>query len=286
MLTIAKTKPMDLVPFDSFLSWPGGKRRMLPHLKPLFPEKIRRYYEPFLGGGAVALAIAPRCGEMILSDKNPCLINAWQCVREDPEQMSELLYSHKHRHERGGRGYFDYMRSHYNAERFAGRILGMDAAARFIFLNKACFNGSWRSNRKGYINITLGTRCYVPEFAPIAERIADAALVDSRFDIIESARRGDVVYLDPPYYEGFRDIASEYGIGRFSEDDRVQMVELAKRAGSRGATIVGSDIDCPYTRELYGKAGFHCDGFEFTYCIGGLVKARSISHELVYHNLI
>lgn len=277
---------MDLVPFNGFLSWPGGKRRMLEYLGPLFPDTCRRYYEPFLGGGAVALAIAPRCGEMILSDKNSCLINAWQCVRENPEAIAVALYWHKHRHERGGRGYFDYMRKLYNSERFAGRVWGMDAASRFIFLNKSCFNGSWRSNKKGVVNITLGTRCYVPEFAPVADRIADAALIDSQFDIIESADRGDLIYLDPPYYEGHREIASEYGIGRFTEHDRAYMVELAKAAGSRGAIVVGSDIDSPYTRALYEGAGFACDAFEFVYCIGGYDKARSISSELIYHNLL
>lgn len=259
---------------------------MLPYLSPLFPEKIRRYYEPFLGGGAVALAIAPRCGEMVLTDKNPCLINAWQCVRDDPHQLRDLVFAHKHRHERGGREYFDYMREQYNTGRAAGKIWGLEAAGRFMFLNKACFNGSWRSNRKGNINITLGDSCYVPRFEPVAKRISEAALIDSEFDIIESAGRGDAVYLDPPYYEGFRDIGSEYGIGKFREDDRARMIELARVVSSKGATVVGSDLDCSYTRALYTNAGFHCDGFEFTYSIGGSDNSRKISRELIYHNLI
>lgn len=254
---------------------------MLKYLSPLFPETCRRYYEPFLGGGAVALAIAPYCGEMILSDKNSCLINAWQCVREDPEAIALGLYYHKHRHERGGRGYFDYMRDLYNEKK--GET-GIEAASRFVFLNKSCFNGLWRSNKKGRVNITLGTRCYVPEFAPVADRISSASIVDSPFDIIESAGPGDVIYLDPPYYEGYREISSEYGIGRFTEDDRARMVELAKRASFLGARVVGSDIDCPYTRVLYEAAGFTCEAVEFTYCIGGYDKSRTISPELVYHN--
>ena len=285
MLMTAKLK-MELKAFNGFLSWPGGKRRLLPQFDPLLPDRVKTYYEPFLGGGAVALAIAPRCQNMVLSDKNACLINSWQCVREDPEQLSALIYRHKHRHERGGRGYFDYTRKEYDATRKAGDIWGMEAAARFIFLNKSCFNGSWRSNKKGNLTITLGNKCYVPIFEPVAARIADAAIVDSTFHIIATAGRGDVVYLDPPYYEGFREIASEYGIGRFSEDDRADMVQLARTAGSRGAIVIGSDIDSPYTRDLYTSAGFHCDGFEFTYCIGGQQKSRNISRELIYHNLI
>jgi DNA adenine methylase len=279
---IANIEQMKLVPFNGFLSWPGGKRRMLKYFESLFPETCLRYYEPFLGGGAVALAIAPYCEEMVLSDKNRCLINAWQCVRENPEAIALELYYHKHRHERGGRGYFDYMRDLYNDKRGEE---GIEAASRFIFLNKSCFNGSWRSNKKGRINITLGTRCYVPLFEPVADRLAgDVALVACEFDIIDSAERGDLIYLDPPYYEGHREIASEYGIGRFTEDDRARMVNLAARASSRGARIVGSDIDCPYTRALYEDAGFVCDSVSFVYCIGGHQKSRAISSELIYHN--
>lgn len=85
----------------SFLSWQGGKYRLLPQLFPLFPKKIKAYYEPFLGGGAVALNISSRCQDLILSDKNDCLINAWQCVRENPDQMRELLIRHKAQHDRG-----------------------------------------------------------------------------------------------------------------------------------------------------------------------------------------
>jgi len=254
---------------------------MLKYFEPLFPETCRRYYEPFLGGGAVALAIAPYCGEMILSDKNSCLINAWQCVREDPEAIASDLYHHKHRHERGGRGYFDYMKRLYNEKK--GEC-GLSAASRFIFINKSCFNGLWRANKQGKINMPIGDTCHIPELLPIADRVANAAIVDSQFDIIESAGRGDLIYLDPPYYEGHRDITSGYGIGQFSEDDRARMVDLAVRASCRGATVVGSDIDCPYTRVLYEAAGFHCQTVSFTYFIGGDQKRRLISPEVIYHN--
>lgn len=255
---------------------------MLEHFASLFPETCRRYYEPFLGGGAVALAIAPRCGEMILSDKNSCLINAWQCVREDPEALALSLYYHKHRHERGGRSYFDYMKDLYNDRR---EEEGTEAASRFIFLNKACFNGSWRANKKGQINITLGDRCCLPLLKPVADRLAgDVAIVACEFDIIDSAGPGDLIYLDPPYYEGHRRIASEYSVGRFTEDDRTRMTQLAARASSRGACVVGSDIDSPYTRALYKASGFKCKTVSFSYAIGGYQKSRAISSELIYHN--
>ncbi len=261
--------------------------KLLPKLLPLFPEKIKAYYEPFLGGGAVALNISERCQDMILSDKNDCLINAWQCVREDPSRMNQLLIWHKAQHDRGHyrkkdfySGHYYSMRDDYNAERGTGPI----AAARFIYLVKACFNGSWRSNRQGKINTTLGTRFYLPELDIAAARLASAAIIASDYTIIKSAGRGDVVYLDPPYHAD-REIASNYAVGGFSESDRVAMVALAAKIGKRGAIVIGSDLDTPCTRDLYGGAGFIYDTFPYTYCVGGSEKSRFISSELIYHNI-
>jgi len=271
----------------SFLSWQGGKIKLLPKLLPLFPEKIKAYYEPFLGGGAVALNISVRCQDLILSDKNECLINAWQCVREDPSRMTQLLMWHKAQHDRGHYRKKDFYSGHYynmRAEYNAGRGTGPIAAARFIYLIKACFNGSWRSNRAGIINTPLGTRFYLPDLDGHAAKLASAAITATDYTIIKGAGRGDVVYLDPPYYAD-RKIASDYGVGEFSESDRVAMVALAAEIGKRGAIVIGSDLDTPYNRGLYGEAGFVYDTFPYTYCVGGIDKSRSITSELIYHNV-
>ena len=276
---------MDKVP-KSFLSWQGGKSKILPELLPYFPNRIRNYYEPFLGGGSVALAIAPRAEGLILSDKNPCLINAWQCVREDPAGMTGLMHWHKLQHERGHHrksksGHYYAMLEVYNQQ----RGWGLEAAARFVYLNKTCFNGCWRANKEGQVNVPLGDKCYVPNFRAVADRVASAMIVHSGYEIIAGAQFGDVVYLDPPYYAD-REIASDYGVGCFTADDRARMVALAAQAGRRGVTIVGSDLDTPYTRKLYGSAGFALESFDYVYCVGGTGKARFISAELIYRNLL
>lgn len=269
---------------QSFLSWQGGKTRLMSKLLPLFPDTIRHYYEPFLGGGAVALTIAPRAKELMLSDKNPCLINAWQCVRDDPEGMTELMLRHKHQHERG-RHYFYNIRKAYNADRAAGRCWGMTHASNFVYLNKACFNGSWRANKNGEINVTIGNACYISPYKPVSDRLMGASLTDSSFEIIKTARSGDVIYLDPPYYAD-RDMSCDYGVGRFTEDDRQNMVNMAVAASKRGALVVGSDYDTMYTRDLYSSAGFRVEIFEHTYTVGGVGKSRPISSELIYNNII
>jgi DNA adenine methylase len=276
---------MDKTP-KSFLSWQGGKGRLIPEIVQHFPTRIRNYYEPFLGGGSVALAIAPRAEGLILSDKNACLINAWQCVRENPDGMTALMEEHKRQHDRGHHkksksGHYYAMLNLYNQR----RGWGLEFAARFVYLNKTCFNGCWRANKDGLVNVPLGDRCYIPKFRPVADQVANAAIVHSGYEIIEAAEYGDAVYLDPPYYAD-REIASDYGVGCFTKDDRARMAALAANASRRGAMIVGSDLDTPYTRSLYSSAGFALYAFDYVYCVGGAQKARFISSELIYHNLL
>lgn len=266
-------------PVSSFLAWPGGKARLLDILLPLFPSKIRRYYEPFLGGGAVALNIAERCKDITLSDVNPCVINAWQSVRDCPTELYALISNHKDQLDRNGRGYFDHQKREYNR----ARGTGIAAAARFIFLNKSCFNGSWRCNKEGNINITYGERCYLPPIVAVSSLIQNAAISDCGYESILSGSfsRSDVVYLDPPYYSD-RPIASGYGIGKFTEAHRTNMIDMAKQSG---AIVIGSDLDTPYTRNLYESAGFTVESHDHIYTIGGHQKSRSTISELMYHNM-
>lgn len=246
-----------------FLSWAGGKSKLVGAIEQLAPLKIRRYYEPFLGGGAVFLSLGDRASESILSDKNTCLINAWQTVRDAPGELEGLLHQHKILHDRAAQ-YFYSQRTLYNC----GRGVGVQGAAQFIYLNKSCFNGLWRSNRSGKINSPIGDGCYIPNnLREVSETLQDVYLASSGFEIIRSAGYGDFVYLDPPYYAD-RKIASEYGVGNFSEDDRASMIELASKIAFSGAIVVGSDLDTPYTRSLYSAAGFTLNSLNHSYCVG------------------
>lgn len=265
----------------SFLSWSGGKFRLLAEILPIVPASFRRYYEPFLGGGAVALEIGDRAQEMILSDKNSCLINAWEAVRDEPDRITDLLYRHKHQHDRGSEHFYSQKKL-YNLNRGTG----LEAAARFIYLNKSCFNGVWRCNKDGQLTITIGDHFTVPNVKAASTVVAGAAINHCEFDNISTAGDGDLIYLDPPYYSPDRLVESGYGIGKFTEHDRARMVTLAVQAGRRGATIIGSDLGTPYTRALYTRAGFIIDSFDYTYCVGGKANRRFISSELIYHNIL
>lgn len=265
----------------SFLSWQGGKFRLLDWIMPIVPLDFKRYYEPFLGGGAMAINVGSKADELILSDKNACLINVWECVRDEPDRVLGLLKWHKHQHDRGSEHFYQQKKL-YNLKR--GK--GSEFAARFIYLNKSCFNGVWRTNSDGVLTITIGDRFFIPDIKAVSDAIQHAAFSTVEFDCISTAGKGDLIYLDPPYYSPDRDITSGYGVGKFSEDDRARMVSLAVEAGKRGATVIGSDIESAYTRGLYARAGFIIDSFDYVYCVGGKQDRRFISKELVYHNIV
>lgn len=248
--------------FKSFLSWPGGKYKLVEEIASIFPKRINRYWEPFVGGGAVFLNLGDRARSWTIADLNPCLVNAWIAVRDCPDGLLELLQAHKQHH---CRSYFYKVREEYNLDRGSG----VRAAARYIYLNKSCFNGLMRVNKKGEVNSPIGTRFYVPEnLLEISEKLQEVSIARSDFSISLDADWGDVVYFDPPYYAD-RDIHNDYGIGAFTEDDRARMVEVARVAADKGAIVVGSDLDTPYTRKLYGAIATSIHSIAHSYTAGG-----------------
>src|SRR5229473_1449448 len=188
------SQPLDDAPRAApFLKWVGGKTSLLPELLKHIPARLRGYHEPFVGGGALFFAVRPR--RAVLADNNAELIHCYQQVRDDVYGVLDALARHV------------YQRPHFEAVRALEplRLPAAARAARFIFLNKTCFNGLWRVNRAGRFNVPFG-RYKNPRFADPASLItASHALrgVEIRHSPFEEALAmaapGDFVYLDPPY---------------------------------------------------------------------------------------
>src|SRR5437016_6139383 len=181
------------VPATPFVKWAGGKTSLLPELLKHVPGRLRRYHEPFVGGGALFFAVAPR--RATLSDANGELVHCWRQVRDDVHGVLDALAGHV------------YERSRFEAVRALDplRLSAAERAARFIYLNKTCFNGLWRVNRAGRFNVPIG-RYKNPRFHDPTSLIgASHALRGVEIEhapFEESLARtspGDFVYLDPPY---------------------------------------------------------------------------------------
>ena len=235
-----------------FLKRVGGKAKLLPELKARMPKAYRRFFEPFLGGGALFFDREPR--NAVLGDASVELMRTYQAVAECVEDVIGLLESHRRAHAQDS--YYYEVRDMWNEGAWDDDPPGH--AAAFIYLNKTCFNGLWRVNRGGYFNTPKGSyenpTIYTPEHLRNAGRLlrqADLYAGDYRVTTA-SVGEGDFVYCDPPYDP----ISKTSSFTTYTKDPFVvaQQKELAAWAGelrNRGAHVMLSNNDTPLIRELY-----------------------------------
>lgn len=235
-------------PVRPFIKWAGGKTRLLPSLLPHVPDRFRRYHEPFLGGGAMLLAIQER-GRLDArgSDLNEELINAWQVVITDPEGLHERLAEFA---ELDSEAYYYEVR----AERYDDPI---DRAAHFIYLNRTSWNGLYRVNRWGEFNVPWGAREFsLPELETLqrfAAQLSGVRIANIDFrDAFEDVREGDFVYLDPPYLR-ISDTSkfNGYTKKRFAATDLADLARSLRELSERGARWLLSNRDSQQVRALF-----------------------------------
>jgi len=242
-----------------FLKWAGGKGQLLAELIPRVRAGLGDggYHEPFIGGGALFFELA-RLGALpervTISDANPNLVDTYVAVRDELDGVIDRLREHKARHDD----------AHYYAVR-ASRPRGTAArAARVIYLNKTCFNGLYRENSRGEFNVPMG-RYARPEVLDEANlRAASEALRGVSISVADfggvasRARRGDLVYFDPPYDPvSTTSSFTSYAKGGFGAAEQARLRDLVRELSGAGVRFLLSNSMTPRVRELY--AAFHID---------------------------
>lgn len=229
--------------------WCGGKTKLLSKILPRLPEKIRTYYEPFLGGGAVffALAAEGRFKRAVLADANEELIDTYLALA-DPFAVIKRLSKHV------------YEEDYYYAVRASRPRLIAARAARMIYLNRTGFNGLYRVNRKGEFNVPFGrytnpTICDEENLLAVSEvlRRREATVICADFeDAVKKARKGDAVYFDSPYVPLSKtsDFTAFTKSG-FVEAEHVRLRDCFKRLDERGVHVLLSNSNTPLVRRLY-----------------------------------
>lgn len=228
----------------------GGKTFLLPEILPRLPTKIKTYYEPFVGGGAVffALAAEKRFKNVVLGDANLEFVNVYTALWRDPDAVISALKKHVYDEK-----YYYKVRAHVPTTPVA-------RAARTIYLNKTGFNGLFRVNRKGDFNVPFG-RYTNPMICDEANLRAVAAvlremntkLLWSDFEkTVSLAKRGDSVYFDCPYAP-LSETANftAYTAGGFGPKDQERLRDVAKKLIDRGVFVLLSNSDTPFVRKLY-----------------------------------
>ena len=231
-----------------FLKWVGGKTRLLAELQRHLPArtKVKRYHEPFVGGGALFFAALPKRAS--LSDLNGELVHCYREVQGNVAGVLDALARHV------------YERSHFEMVR-ALDPLSLDPsrrAARFIYLNKTCFNGLWRVNKKGQFNVPFG-KYKDPKFCDTAGLLrASHALQGAHLEVrgyaeaALAAAEGDFVYFDPPY-DPVSPTASftSYTKDAFGWQQQEELAELCATLNRRGVRFLLSNSATPRIRALY-----------------------------------
>ena len=231
-----------------FLKWAGGKTQLLGHILPRLPSRYGRYYEPFLGGGAVFFALGPM--RATLSDINPDLIVAYRAVRDDVEGVIARL------------GRLVASREAYYRIRAQSpaRMSESAQAARTIYLNRTCFNGLYRVNAAGRFNVPYGAYarpnlCNADNLRRVSRALKGMRLrVQGVEALRRQCRRGDMVYFDPPY-DPVSPTANFVGYARggFGRPEQERLAQLVDRLASRGVHVLLSNADTPYIRHLYRR---------------------------------
>lgn len=234
-----------------FLRWAGGKNRSIPFLRSHLPRSFssaNRYFEPFLGAGSLFFSLTPRRAK--LSDINKDLIECYQALKQRPDLVSRYLHQHL---TKTCEAYYYQMRHKYNYSKPS-----IYRAALFIYLNKTCFNGIWRVNKKGEFNVPYGHQDHpaLPskeELLKVSIALANAELEQKDYkDVIAEVKKGDFVYLDPPYPPlNNTSNFTHYTKEGFTKEDHKEVVLFAKELANKGCYVLVSNSDTEYIRSLY-----------------------------------
>ena len=261
-----------------FLKWAGGKRWLATDAVELSPRRFNRYYEPFLGSAAMFFGLRPR--EALLSDINDELINCYNQIKADWSKIWNGLIRYSSRH--SDEFYYKMRRKAFydNQER----------AIRFLYLNRACFNGIYRVNKNGKFNVPKGSKDLLiydyDNFEEVSEVIKNADCQCSDFEeSINQARYRDFVFCDPPYtVTHSRNGFIRYNDKLFSWSDQIRLRDTLVRAHKRGAFTLLSNADFPGICQLYQGNGFRYTPISRRSFISAKLAARGVYGEVLISN--
>lgn len=260
-----------------FIKWVGGKRKLVPEIVARMPKSFGAYHEPFMGGAALFWHLRPSIAH--LSDANERLVRTYRGIRDSVEQVIDVLRVTPNTAEAF------YARRSEDVDAYTNDA---NVAAWFIYLNKTCFNGLYRVNKKGQFNAPFGSYKNPPICDADNLRACSAALngVDiqhgSYLDVEYRANEGDFVYFDPPYVPASASANfTSYTADGFGYQDQVALANVARRLRSRGVHVMLSNADVEVIHDLYD--GFKTDTImaaRAINCDGG--KRGKVAEVLIY----
>lgn len=239
-----------------FVKWAGGKTQLLDVILDSMPINYKTYYEPFVGGGALFFRLQPI--EAVISDYNSELISAYKCFK-DKDQLIHLIQELKNHQINHDEDYYYKIRAMDREPNFI-ETPEFIKAARMIYLNKACFNGLYRVNSKGYFNVPSGKYDKVNAYDESLFSSLNHYLSNSKISIlnedfekaVSSAVKGDFVYFDPPYdvFDEQKNFTT-YTKLAFGKDEQIRLANVFKSLSDKGVKVMLSNHNTDFIQELY-----------------------------------
>ncbi|MEQ1594971.1 MAG: Dam family site-specific DNA-(adenine-N6)-methyltransferase [Casimicrobium sp.] len=267
----------------TFLRWAGSKRQLIPILSSFWYAASRRdggsrYVEGFCGSAALFFSVRPKQG--LLIDCNAALVECIEQVKMSPRRVSLALS-----------GFAPDEDTYYRVRAFdTDHLEPALRAARFIYLNRLCFNGLYRTNAAGHFNVPFGG--WKSGRLPSVQNLSEASLTlrtttvvcgDFQSAVMKNLRKGDFVYLDPPYAVRNKSLDFQYGPDVFGSGDIERLAVLASEIDSIGATFVISYADCPEIAALVNRWG--CERVQVRRTVAATASRRQPATEVLISNL-
>ena len=239
-----------------FLKWAGGKRQLMPEIRKNMPEKYNKYYEVFIGGGALLFELQP--SQAVINDSNKQLINCYKVIRDHPEELIAHLQTHKNE----AHYFYDIRQIDRNSKDYA-KLSQVEQASRIIYLNKTCYNGLFRVNSQGQFNVPFGSYKNPDIVNESVIRAVSKYLNEKKINILNgdfadalsTAKKGDFIYLDPPY-DPVSDTASftGYDVNGFNRDEQKRLKQVVDLLHQKGCKILLSNSYTDFICELYNES--------------------------------
>lgn len=244
-----------------FVKWAGGKRQLLPQIKERMPEKYNRYFEPFVGGGAVLFELLPE--NALINDINRALINVYTKICEEPEAFLKAVRKLDEGMWEDGKAYYYFLRECYN-DKLMKSEYDTEQAALFVFINKHCFNGLYRVNGKGLFNVPYNQsrRASVDEklIRDVSKSLQGVIIMNGDFeDACANAAEGDFVFLDSPYAPLSPTSFESYTKEGFDIESHRRLARLYDDLTARGCYCMLTNHNTEFIKELYGNKGYKID---------------------------
>lgn len=268
-----------------FIKWAGGKRQLLPQIRERMPRQYNRYFEPFVGGGAVLFDLQPE--HALINDINKALINAYKIICEKPEAFLQAVKQLDGEMQQGGKEFYYAKREDYN-DKLMRAEYDVELAALFVFINKHCFNGLYRVNGKGLFNVPYNqSKCASVDeklIMDISQSLQGVKILDGDFaDACVDAQQGDFLFLDSPYAPLNPASFESYTKEGFDMESHRRLARLYDDLTAKGCYCMLTNHNTEFINTLYGNKGYKIDVVSVKRLINSDASNR-VGEEVIIYN--